>query len=66
VPCYVLDSGIDAAEISVAENSVREPMHPADEFEAFRALVDGGISETDVAARFGVTEAVRSAAKAAR
>ena len=31
VPCQVLDSGIDAAEISLAENSVREPMHPADE-----------------------------------
>jgi hypothetical protein len=35
-------------------------MHPADEFEAFRALVDGGMSETDVAARFGVTETVVS------
>jgi ParB family chromosome partitioning protein len=35
-------------------------MHPADEFEAFRALVDGGMAEADVAARFGVTEAVVS------
>ena len=60
VPCHVLDSGIDATEISLAENSVREPMHPADEFEAFRALVDNGMSEADVAARFGVTEAVVS------
>jgi ParB family transcriptional regulator, chromosome partitioning protein len=60
VPCYVLDSGIDATEISLAENSVREPMHPADEFEAVRALVDGGMSESDVAARFGVTETVVS------
>lgn len=33
-------------------------MHPADEFEAFRDLVDGGMPEADVAARFGVTEAV--------
>lgn len=60
VPCQVLDGAADATEISLAENSVREPMHPADEFEAFRALVDGGMSETDVAARFGVTEAVVS------
>jgi len=35
-------------------------MHPADEFEAFRALVDSGTCEADVAARFGVTEAVVS------
>ena len=60
MPCQVLDSAADAAEISLAENSVREPMHPADEFEAFRALVDGGMSEADVAARFGVTESVVS------
>ena len=60
VPCHVLDGAVDAAEISLAENSVREPMHPADEFEAFRALVDSGMSEADVAARFGVTEAVVS------
>lgn len=60
VPCHLLDGAADAAEISLAENSVREPMHPADEFEAFRSLVDGGMSEADVAARFGVTEAVVS------
>jgi ParB family transcriptional regulator, chromosome partitioning protein len=60
VPCQLLDSAPDAVEISLTENSVREPMHPADEFEAFRALVDGGMSETDVAARFGVSEAVVS------
>jgi len=50
----------DAAELSLAENTLRETMHPADEFEAFRALVDGGMAEADVAARFGVTEAVVS------
>jgi ParB family transcriptional regulator, chromosome partitioning protein len=60
VPCKVLGSDADAVEISLAENSVREAMHPADEFEAFRSLVDGGMSEADVAARFGVTEAVVS------
>jgi ParB family chromosome partitioning protein len=59
VPCQVRD-GDEAAELSLAENVLREPMHPADEFEAFRALVDGGMAEADVAARFGVTEAVVS------
>jgi ParB family transcriptional regulator, chromosome partitioning protein len=39
VPCHVLDGAADATEISLAENSVREAMHPADEFEAFRTLV---------------------------
>jgi ParB family chromosome partitioning protein len=57
VACQVRD-GDEAAELSLAENVLREPMHPADEFEAFRAPVDGGMAEADVAARFGVTEAV--------
>ena len=36
-----------AVEISLAENSGREAMHPADEFEAFHALVQqGGASRT--------------------
>jgi ParB family chromosome partitioning protein len=33
-------------------------MHPADEFEAFRQLIDAGQSIEDVAARFGVTPTV--------
>lgn len=44
-----------AREISLAENSGREPMHPADEFEAFQALIDDGAGIEDVAARFGVS-----------
>ena len=44
-----------AREISVAENSGREPMHPADEFEAFKAMIDEGKGVEDVAARFGVS-----------
>lgn len=43
-----------ALEVSLAENSGREPMHPADEFEAFKALIDEGKGIEDVAARFGV------------
>jgi ParB family chromosome partitioning protein len=44
-----------ALEISLAENSGREAMHPADEFEAYKALIDQGKGVEDVAARFGVS-----------
>lgn len=43
-----------ALEISLAENSGREALHPADEMEAFRALIDGGLTVAQVAGRFGV------------
>ena len=56
IPCTVLSKDADAAEISLAENVVRVPMHPADQFEAFRALIDNGADVADVAARFGVLE----------
>src|SRR5665213_3404641 len=36
VACHVIGEDQSAAEVSLAENVVREPMHPADEFEAFR------------------------------
>src|SRR5580704_10209820 len=58
VPCTVLDAEADATEISLAENVQREPMHPADELDAFKALIEGGAPVADVAARFGVTETV--------
>ena len=44
-----------AWEVSVAENSGREALHPADEFDAFKALIDEGKGIEDVAARFGVS-----------
>ena len=44
-----------AREVSVAENSGREALHPADEFDAFKALMDEGKGIEDVAARFGVS-----------
>ena len=58
VLCQVLDRDADATEIGLAENVVRMPMHPADQFEAFRQLFDNGCSAADVAARFGVSEAI--------
>ena len=42
-------------EISLAENEMREAMHPADQFEAFKKLADDGKGEEEIAARFGVT-----------
>jgi ParB family transcriptional regulator, chromosome partitioning protein len=54
VPCRVT-SYDRAVEISLAENCGREAMHPADQFEAFRKLIDAGQSIEHVAARFGVT-----------
>lgn len=67
VPCRVLPGSVDATEISLTENVVRAPMHPADQFEAFRDLIDAGSSVADVAARFGITEtAVRQRLKLAR
>lgn len=57
IPCHVLD-GEDAGEISLAENIQREPMHPADQFEAFHALTERGKGVEEIAARFGVGVAV--------
>jgi ParB family chromosome partitioning protein len=56
VPCQVIENGTDATEISLAENAVRENMHPADECDAYRDLIDKGAPIADVAARFGKTE----------
>jgi ParB family chromosome partitioning protein len=56
IPCRVLDmDGVDGTEASLAENIVRQDMHPADQFEAFHGLHQGGIGIEDIAARFGVS-----------
>ena len=56
IPCRVLDTdGVDGTEASLAENIVRQDMHPADQFEAFHGLHQGGIGIEDIAARFGVS-----------
>jgi len=58
VPCKVKTGDFDPAEISLLENVLRENMHPADEYEAFRDLVDKGVPLADIAARFGVSKTV--------
>jgi ParB family chromosome partitioning protein len=54
VPCHALDSQ-NATEISLAENEMRLPMHPADQFDAFKKLADDGKGLEEIAARFGTT-----------
>ena len=56
VPCRMIGSIVAAEEISLAENSVRAAMHPADQVEAFRRLADAGSTAAAIAARFGVSE----------
>lgn len=51
----LLVAGDSAFEASITENVQREAMHPADEFEAFAALIEQGKTIEDVAARFGVS-----------
>ena len=53
IDCKLLAEGEDASEISLAENVMRLPMHPADQFEAFNAMAENGKGPEDIAARFG-------------
>ena len=55
VPCHVM-TGDNAAELSLAENTVRAAMHPADQVEAFAKLAHAGGTVAEIAARFGVSE----------
>ena len=57
VPCQVVTDE-HALEMSLAENTVRLAMHPADQFEAFAALIDKGETAAEVAQRFGVEESL--------
>jgi ParB family chromosome partitioning protein len=57
IVCHVLMDE-DAAEISLAENVIRLPMHPADQYEAFKTLADQGKRLHEIAARFGCSPAV--------
>ena len=56
VPCRMIGSIVAAEEVSLAENSVRAAMHPADQVEAFCRLADAGSTAAAIAARFGVSE----------
>ena len=57
VPCLLVANGT-ARTASLTENVQREAMHPADQFEAFAALVAEGRPIEDIAADFSVTPLV--------
>lgn len=54
VECRLIEAE-RALEASLAENSARQAMHPADQCEAFRALLDSGLPVERIAERFGIT-----------
>lgn len=57
VPCVVREGGIPEDD-SLAENDERVGLHPLDQFRAFKSLLDGGMSEDDIAARHFVKPAI--------
>ena len=57
IPCVVRTSGM-AEEDSLAENVQRAPLHPLDQFRAFKTLRDKGLGDDEIAARFFVAPVV--------
>ncbi|MER9713302.1 ParB/RepB/Spo0J family partition protein [Mesorhizobium sp. M0174] len=57
VPCIVREGGL-AEEDSLAENTQRASLHPLDQFRAFLALREKGMSEEEIAASQFVSLAV--------
>lgn len=57
VPCLLV-ADASARTASLTENVQREAMHPADQFQAFAALIAEGRPIEDIAADFGVTPLV--------
>ena len=56
VPCHVVTDAENAVELSLAENTVRAAMHPADQAEAFARIARDGGTVAGIASRFGVSE----------
>jgi ParB family chromosome partitioning protein len=54
VPCVVSDANADILvdEVSLAENIERAPLHPLDQFRAFQAMREKGMTEEAIAAAF--------------
>jgi ParB family chromosome partitioning protein len=57
IPCVIRIGGL-AEEDSLAENVQRAPLHPLDQFRAFVAMREKGMSEEEIAAAFFVSVAV--------
>lgn len=60
VPCIIRDAsiGILAEDDSFAENVQRVSLHPVDQFHAFMAMKEKGMSEAEIAAAYFVSELV--------
>jgi len=60
VHCLVLErlGAASPVEVSLTENIVRAPIHPADQFDAFLKLQKDGLPAEDIAARFGLSTTV--------
>lgn len=60
IPCIVraVDAGILAEDDSLAENLMRENLHPLDQFNGMRAMVDNGDDVEAIAAHYFTTPAV--------
>lgn len=54
VECKEVDEA-NATALGLTENISQEAMHPADAYEAFKALVEKGIAAEAIATQFGVT-----------
>ncbi|CAH1686512.1 DNA-binding protein [Hyphomicrobiales bacterium] len=56
VPCVVSEASADILidEVSLAENIERAPLHPLDQFRAFQAMREKGMTEEEIAAAFFV------------
>ena len=57
IPCVVRTSGMPE-EDSLAENVQRAPLHPLDQFRAFKTFRDKGLGDEEIAARFFVAPVV--------
>lgn len=55
IPCIV-NTGANPVDDSLAENVFREQLHPIDQFNAFKALADQGLPDSEIARRYHVTE----------
>lgn len=56
VACHVLPDDSPAEELSLVENTLRAPLHPADQAEAFAKLAHAGATVPEIASRFGISE----------
>ena len=56
IPCQVMAPEANGlTEISLAENMVRLPIHPADQVVAFSKMEEAGLTVKEIATRFGIT-----------